>query len=222
MSQPELHFMSASHATPSSDDVSAAVDDFAIGDAFAFETPTKPAAEIFALTDEDSDLWLGIDPATGRPVRVPDEWTAIAGFRVVRRKLNSALAMIARGHDTLVNGLPALRLTVLAPRDSVVLAPGAALAYVTERLKPYIGPPTAEMIAKKQKCPYCRIPFSDTPASRVVTCRCLATFHHEDQHSHPDTPPKDRLDCLSKIKACLSCNRPITLEESLVFDPGNW
>jgi hypothetical protein len=206
MSQHELHFPLPRDAQR---DHEAAVED--------------AAAEVFALRDDQGDaLWLGVDPAAGRPVLLPDQLSALVELRVVRRKLGGGLALLAHGHDILVDGLPALALTVLNPRDSVVLAPGAAVGYVTERLKPYIGPPTVEMIAKKQKCPYCRIPFSETPNSRVVTCRCSATVHHEDEHSHPDTPQKDRLECLSKIKACLSCNRPIALTESLVFDPSNW
>ena len=68
------------------------------------------------------------------------------------------------------------------------------------------------------KCPFCKIAI--TADARVATCRCGVVYHDETAESHPEIPEQDRLNCLSKVRACLSCSRTVTLEESLVWDPG--
>ncbi len=167
-----------------------------------------------AIQEADGLIYVGIDPATGKLERVADAENAIAALQVVRRRLSSDLAMIALKEGLRVNGLPATPFSVLAVKDSLVLSAGS-LSYVTERFRPFIGAPADGLIGKK--CPYCRIPVQGT--SRVVTCRCGAPYHWETAESHPDVPDADRLKCFEKVKTCLSCNRELTTEERLVWEP---
>ena len=88
--------------------------------------------------------------------------------------------------------------------------------YITERIKPHVGPPSEEQ--QKQKCPFCRLATDST--TRVVTCMCGAAYHWETADSHPNTPENDRLRCFEKIQNCLSCGRQLSKEETLVWDPA--
>lgn len=178
----------------------------------------SPSAAVIQFPVEEGldAVWVAIDEATGRPCRAGDGQDAVAGFTVIKRRLGLALAMTTADHaGVLVNGLPALRFTVLSPRDSVVLSPGMH-SYITERVRPHVGAPTEPMIGLK--CPFCKIAVdADT---RVAACRCGVLYHAESAESHPAIAEEDRLNCLSKVRACLSCSRPVALEEFLVWDPG--
>lgn len=142
---------------------------------------------------------------------------AVAEFHLVQRRFGPALAMIPRESHVLVNGVPSLSVHVLSARDSLVLAPGIH-TYVTQRVRPYLGPPTEEMLKQKQRCPCCRIPLDKE--TQVVTCRCGVAYHRESAESHPDVAEEDRLNCFEQIRVCLSCKRPLSLKESLVWDPS--
>ncbi len=180
----------------------------------------RPSAAVLQFSvDESLDagaVWIAIDKATGCPCRVGDQQDAVASFAVIKRRLGLALSMTTADHaGVLVNGLPALGFTVLSPRDSVVLSPGVH-SYLTERIRPHVGAPTEAMIGVR--CPFCKLAI--TGDTFVATCRCGVVYHDEDAESHPAIPEEDRLNCVQKVRACLSCSRPVTLEESLVWDPG--
>lgn len=178
------------------------------GQASCWQTP-------LAIAESDGDVLVASDPASGLLTRVDDESQAQARFRIVHRKLGMSLAMLPQNGGVTVNGLPALPLAILSPRDLLSLVPGCHV-YVTERVRPHVGAPTPEMLG--QKCPYCRVPIDKD--TRVVSHRCGAIYHHETAESHPQVPEKDRLNCFTEIRGCLSCNRPVTLEEFLVWDPA--
>jgi hypothetical protein len=166
-------------------------------------------------------------PAAGEAVRVAwdaeryclevceDAASSLAEFRPVSRQFSSALALIPHKPGVLVNGLPALALTMLQPRDAVRLAAGVH-TFVTQRIHPYVGPPPADLVGAK--CPYCRIPVAAD--SRVFVHRCGVPYHLETEDSHPQLAAEDRLDCFHHVRTCLSCNRPMSLEESLAWDPA--
>jgi hypothetical protein len=119
--------------------------------------------------------------------------------------------------EVLVNGIPALDLTVVFPRDSIVLAPGIH-SYVTQRISPHVGRPLQEHLGLR--CPYCTIPITDE--TRIAVCRCGVAYHHEPPAPEADRNGDDteRLDCLSNVRACLSCGRPVALQQFLVWDPS--
>lgn len=167
--------------------------------------------------DQASAFPVGINRGKGtlRPARSVRE--TVAEFYLVQRRLGPALAMIPRRKNVLVNGVPALSFQVLSPRDGLLLRPGLH-TYVTERFRPYVGPPTDEMLSRKMRCPCCQIPLDKS--TRVVTCRCGVAYHWEDAESHPEVDADDRLDCFAQIRVCLSCKRPVTLGDSLVWDPA--
>lgn len=147
-----------------------------------------PALLPLAVAEPDKTLWVTVERATGQIQQTADAAAALAGFRLVHRRLGAALAMLAMADGILVNGLSALPLSVLTTRDSVTLAPGC-LYYVTERIRPFLGAPTGELLGKK--CPLCRL--APDPQSRVLVCVCGAPYHWETAGSHPQTPEKDRL-----------------------------
>ena len=176
----------------------------------------RPAATVLGI-DRDTAAWtlLGVERVTGEIRRVTDREQACAAVRVVGRRFNNVLSMRALAPGMLVNGLPALSLTALGPRDSVLFAPGV-LGFVTERIRPHVGPPGAEHIGKK--CPVCRLKIE--AGTQIVAHRCGVAFHHETAESHPDMKDEDRLKCFTQIEKCLSCGRGVTLEESLSWDPA--
>jgi hypothetical protein len=182
------------------------------------EEPQRSGSVLEIVADEsnpDNAVRVGVDTETHCPCRVSCEQDSVATFAVIKRRFGPALCMTAHRDGVLVNGLPALDFTVLRPRDSLVIAAGIH-SYVTERIRPYVGAPSPEQIS--EKCPFCRIPV--TIDTRIVTCQCGVVYHHETEESHPAIDEKDRLNCLSKVRVCLSCSRPVTLEEYLVWDPG--
>jgi hypothetical protein len=198
---------------------------------FTRPNPQRDDLDVFAADEEDSNAlavlkllldasnrsfhWVGADAATGQLGTVLDEADGVAGFTLVQRRLGPALGMVSRSPGVLVNAVPANGFAVLAPRDSLVLLPGT-LTYVTERFEPHVGPPLAEHLG--QRCPYDKIEI--TKDTRVVTCRCGCVYHFETSESHPDLQEEDRLNCLAKVRLCLSCNRPLTLEPVLVWNPA--
>jgi hypothetical protein len=135
-------------------------------------------------------------------------------FRVVSRRLSQHLAMVALRPGVSVNGLDALPVSILGPRDTVTLG-ASSLCYVTARIRPHVGPPAAEHLG--MRCPVCRIKVEKS--TRIVTCRCGAVYHFETAESHPHLQEQDRLKCFEKIKVCLSCQRPVTVKEYLEWDP---
>jgi hypothetical protein len=162
--------------------------------------------------------WAAVDAATGGLVRVQDPAAADFGLRITRLarggRLRSYLALLSRA-EVLVNGLPAIGLTLLSARDSLVPAPGR-IAYITERASPYVG--TALAAHLKKRCPYCRLEID--AAARIASCsHCETPYHLEDEVSHPGTPAADRLQCFAKVRNCLVCRRPLTLDSQLVWDP---
>ena len=165
--------------------------------------------------DNGTPTWIGIDENTGCPVRCHRKKDRAVSFVVAPRPFGMALVMTTHRSGVLVNSIPALSLTVLKPRDSIVIAPGIH-SYITERIRPYSGAPTEQMVG--QKCPYCSLGV--TPTTSVVTCRCGVIYHHETEESHAEQKKEDRLNCLSSLRVCLSCGRPLTQEEYLVWDPS--
>jgi hypothetical protein len=210
------------------------------------DTPDSPSGSTFELhpvsfraaqaDGPDESAWPTAAPPPAQPIRVPADgqivWVAQqagpeplrrvgravdadAGFCQVRRRQSGVLAMIVQRHDILVNGRPALPLSILSARDAVVVGPGVH-AYVTERYKPYIGAPTGPLTGKP--CPFCRIPF--TPETQVVTCRCGAAYHYEVVSPPGPDGEQEPLRCVTRIRQCLSCQRELSLEEHLEWDPS--
>ena len=175
----------------------------------------------FVVTRDDGLVWAELDQEQGGLRRVDSGRDAAVGLRVLKRRFSNNLAMIARQGQARVNGLEALPFSVLDTKDSVLLAPGR-LFYVTERVRPHVGPPTEEMLADKTlKCPFCRMKPADAkPTTRVVSCRCGVVYHHETAESHPDKEVEKRLNCFEKVKACLSCGREMSLNEYLIWNPA--
>jgi hypothetical protein len=143
-----------------------------------------------------------------------DPAASIAEFRVIPRQFSPALAFVPRDSGVLVNGLPPLSLTMLQPRDVLRLAAGVH-TFVTQRIRPYVGPPPAELVGTK--CPSCRIPVAED--SQVYVHRCGVPYHLETEDTHPQLAAEDRLDCFHNVRTCLSCNREMTLAETLAWDP---
>jgi hypothetical protein len=179
--------------------------------------PWQPAQRPAApppLALEEAGVGVAVDPHTGR-LRTAPHAEAAALFYPVPRRLGADLAMVTLTDGVLVNGLPALPLTVLSVKDAVTLAPGC-LCYVTERVLPFVGTPAGELLGKQ--CPFCRLACDEK--TRVVTCHCGAPYHFEAADSHPNTPADDRLECFTKVQTCLACNRPLTREPHLLWDPS--
>ncbi len=203
----ELHSTPLSHGNPQRDDL----------DVFSQAEQDSPMSVLTLplVAGAQSLVWVGADPATGQLCAVQDDAASVAGFTVVHRRLGPALGMVSCSGGVLLNGIPAIGFHVLGPRDSLVLWPGA-LSFVTERFEPYVGPPLAAHLG--QRCPYDKIEIAKD--TRVVTCRCGCVYHWETMESHPDIKDEDRLNCLEKVRLCLSCNRPVTLAPVLVWDPS--
>jgi hypothetical protein len=176
-----------------------------------------PPASIAEATVAAGDglIWVRLNAEGEGLSRTQNRAEAAAGFRVVRRRLGASLAMLSQSEGVLVNGVPALPLSVLSVKDSIVLAPGKHF-YVTQRLKPYIGSPPQHVLNKP--CPFCQIPITDD--TRIYLCPCGAPYHYETAESHAQVEETERLNCLEKIEKCLSCGRKLTLEEFLEWDPA--
>lgn len=160
-------------------------------------------------------LWFAPNPKSQSLKRVPKRKDATVGFRFVRNRGKPALAMLPNTDGVLVNGRPALPLNILAVKDCLVLG-HAVHAYVTERVRPYVGPPPESLIGKP--CPFCRIPF--TADTIIATCRCGAAYHYEQPTDETKANPDEILRCFEKVRQCLACGRQLTLEEHLEWDPA--
>lgn len=167
------------------------------------------------VSPADGVVWLRLNKTNEGLSRTKSREEAVVGLRMVRRRLGSALAMVVQGEGVLVNGMPALPFVVLSVKDSIVLAPGRHF-YVTQRLKPYIGPPPKHVLNKP--CPFCQIPITED--TRIYLCPCGAAYHYETAESHAAVEESERLNCFGKIEKCLSCGKGLTLEEFLEWDPA--
>ena len=150
------------------------------------------------------------------------DWTRLAGpqpdalgFGITHRAYATALALVSLRDDVFINGVPALGMSLLEPKDTVLLADLHRLFYLTVRFRPAVGPPPRPFLG--QKCPACHLAFE--PDTAVVSCACGAAYHHETAGTHPHLPPSERLDCFSRVGACQNCQHSLTTEEYLVWDP---
>jgi hypothetical protein len=181
--------------------------------------PQQPADWMLFEIGWDRDVvWIGLTEDDRRLGVVSEPVQAVAGFRSVQRRHGNALVMLTKRRDVLVNGRPALPLSVLSVRDCILLGPGLHV-YVTERVRPYYGPPPKELLSKL--CPFCRIAF--TPDTTLVTCRCGSAYHLEPpRHTNADADgDDDQLRCFERVEKCLSCQRTMSLEESLEWEPAS-
>jgi len=176
---------------------------------------SPPALKIW---EDEGMVWVAVG-APGGPgglAVVPARSPGSLGLQVVRRHFSAYLAMRSHRDDVWVNGLPALRFSILASQDSILLAGPRRLFYVTERFFPYVGPPPEEVVGKA-RCPHCRNRFTAT--TKVVRSYCGILYHCEDEESHPHLSKEDRLECMQQCKVCGSCHRELTTVEHLVWDP---
>ena len=174
---------------------------------------TKCAAVSAAeISPAEGRRFFGV--ADGALISVAEPSEAVFAARVIRWNFGVALALVAFSEGLLVNGLNALRFSVLDIRSTLVVPGVDAFFYVTEKIKPYVGPPPAEILG--QECPICKIPFdADT---RVGACRCGQFFHFETPESHPDVSDEDRLDCFQRTGIC-HCRAALITEEQLLWSP---
>ena len=188
-----------------------------VNDGLPCREAAAPRMRVALQIPEGQTVRAVVDHASGRLVPAADDAQQAMSFCSVPRKLSHQLAMFDHPGGALVDGLPALRLALLGAKSMLVL-PDGCVTYVTERIVPYVGPPSDQMIKARQKCAYCKLPFDES--TRVVSHRCGAVYHDETAETHPDVTEKDRLGCLQQIGHCLCCRRPISLEPYLVWDPS--
>lgn len=190
----------------------------------AGQLPWKPTEvdrrfqPVLSVAHGQSPVWATVDGPRIRTVDGPGQ--AAFGLRVVGQKVPGKLVLLTLDAEVLVNGAPAPGLVILGVRDSIYMVSAELVLYVTERFRPFLGCPTEEPGLVGQECPACAIEIQAEPATQVVTCRCGAVYHHETAESHPHVPVEERLDCASRIKACLRCEQELTTEEKLVWDPA--
>jgi hypothetical protein len=153
---------------------------------------------------------------------VKDRQNATFGLLTIQCGLSIKLALIALVEEILLNGTRALGFSVLDTKDSIFLSQVGVLLYLTERFQPYVGSPDEESGLLGLECPCCSIEIQSEPRTHVVTCRCGAVYHHETKETHPDLDPKERLNCLNKIKHCLRCKQELSTQETLVWDPSTF
>lgn len=175
----------------------------------------KSSYQPLSISESDGTVWFAPNAKSHSLKRVPKRSGASVGFSFVRNRGKPALAMLPNSEGQLVNARPALPLNILAVKDCLVLGP-AVHAYVTERIRPYVGPPPKSLIGKL--CPFCRIPF--TADTTIATCRCGAAYHYEQPSDQSDVDPKEILLCFEKVRKCTACARQLTLEEHLAWDPA--
>jgi len=172
-----------------------------------------PAVTALSLGLEEGMVWTRINEEEGTLERTSSADQALAGFCVVSRRISLDLVMVARSGSA-VNGLPALGLTVLGPKDSILLD-SDHFFWVTQRVRPHVGFPEPEMMGGT--CASCT--GSIGPKSYVVTCYCGAIFHAAASEDIPREPAGESLDCLDKLSVCLRCGRVILRHEHLLWDP---
>ena len=190
------------------------VEDEADGTLLGLESPPAVRPSVVAIAESEGIVGICLNTEGSYLMRSPQPEDADLAVRVVRQRLSAYLALLCPRPGMLVNGVPAGGFTVLTSGDSLVPAPGC-LCHVTERVRPYVGAPTEDLVGKK--CPFCMLPL--TVRTRIFVCRCGVPYHHETAETHPETVEEDRLRCFEKVRACLSCGRAIGIEEYLVWDP---
>jgi len=200
--------------TPLGDTAASGLSDSATRDERSTHDGAAGEYHVLRIPNDGLPFRVAVDPDGQQLTRAAGGGPAIAEFHAVSRRTSAALAMVSTGREVLVNGLPALRMTVVQPQDTLTLLPGTP-TFVTLRVIPYVGRPTSELLG--QRCPSCKIPL--TPETHVVRHRCGLAYHHETETTHPNVPDDDRLRCFEKLRVCLSCSHPMTLEESLTWDP---
>ena len=177
---------------------------------------SAPQWHIIPIPTTGQLLRLGAAASEQQLVEVDDAQAILAEFCMIQRKAGPELVMLTARPSVLVNGLPALSLTVLRPRDTLGLLPGQP-QFVTQRIRPYVGSPPKELLGTA-------LPKVQDPAVRrhahCARHRCGVAYHYETEESHPHVAESDRLDCFLRVRACLSCQRPLTLDETLVWDPA--
>jgi hypothetical protein len=201
----EIHLAERVSAEPSGDDLAPWRDD-------------APSARCqpFLVTESDGLVGVRVLADGPRLARTSSIESGDFAVRVVRQRLSAYLALLAVRQGLLVNGVPVAGLTILTTGDSLVPAAGC-LCHVTERVRPYVGPPVGDLLDKK--CPFCRLPLTAT--TQVVVCRCGAPYHHETDQQPADRADEDRLRCFEKVRACLSCGRTVGIHEYLMWDPAS-
>ena len=101
------------------------LDESADLDSFPWQQEQQPDADPpFAVRGTDGTVWARLNGESGLLERMEGPANAEFAFRVLKRRFSTDMAMLTRRHDVLVNGLPALKLTLLGIKDSVRLAPG--------------------------------------------------------------------------------------------------
>jgi hypothetical protein len=175
----------------------------------------EPSRKPLSICESDGIVWFTPNAKSQSLKRVRQRSASAIGFSFVRNRGKPALALLSNTDGVLVNGRPALPLSILAVKDCLVLGP-AVHAYVTERVRPYVGAPPESLIGKQ--CPFCRIPF--TADTTIASCRCGAAYHYEQPTDETEADPDEILRCFEKVRQCLACGRQLTLEEYLEWDPA--
>jgi hypothetical protein len=176
------------------------------------EKELEPKGEPFRIAGPDY-VWARWNAEESRLERLPSSEGADFCFFTTQRRLSEQLVMVSSKHDVLVNGVPALRITMLELKDSVVFGPNR-IYYLNVRVTPHVGAPTKAMLRKK--CPICKTRFKK--GTSVVSCYCGRVYHHETPESHPDIPEEDLYRCFDRVEHCLGCGKKLTLEESLLWN----
>jgi len=180
--------------------------------------PGIPAPAIFSITAADGLVWgAASDGLDGTITRADANGrsTQAIGFKVVPQFVGTKLLLIVP-EGTLINGLPALPVSIVQPRDLLAF-PGGSLQYVTERITPLFGTPTPDMVGTK--CPLCRTAIESD--SWVLSCRCGAVIHYETAETMPDKDPDQRWDCGASLKKCHACGQLLSRESYLIWHPDD-
>ena len=128
---------------------------------------TAPLWHILPIPTTGQPLRLGPAASGQQLAEVEDPQASLAEFWTIQRQTGPALVMMTDRPYVLVNGVPAMSLTVLRPRDTLGLLPGQP-HFVTQRIRPYVGPPPSELLGIR--CPRCKIPLASE--TRIVRHRC--------------------------------------------------
>jgi len=165
------------------------------------------------LTLADGMRWFGVANRQLSAAEGPND--AIFGACAVRRNFDLSLALLARGDGLLADGLPALRLSVLDIRATLVVPGVDGFFFINRSTRPFCGQPPAAVLGRE--CPVCRIAFDGD--TQVASCGCGAIFHYETPQSHPTVRELDRLNCFQQAGKCGHCGSPLTTEEQFAWSP---
>jgi hypothetical protein len=183
-----------------------------IGELTWREKDPEPKGETFRVEGTDY-AWARWSAAEGRLERLENSEGAEFCFFTVKRRLNEQLVMVTSKHDVLVNGVPALSITMLELKDSVIFGPNR-IFYLNVRVRPHVGAPTKEI--QRKKCPLCKTRFKE--GTSVVTCYCEMAYHNETPETQPDIPEDELYRCFEKVERCLGCGKALTCEETLLWN----